>query len=105
MAMLRQLLQKKVAYVGMLGPKKKKERILNELGEEGFEYSDEQLSALHSPVGLDIGAETPEEIALSIIAEIKSVLTLRNPESLRKKETPIHHGSELKIEKVFTKPD
>lgn len=105
MAMLRQLLQKKVAYIGMLGPKKKKERMLNELKEEGFEYSDEQLSVLHSPVGLDIGAETPEEIALSIIAEIKSVITLRNPESLRKKEDPIHHRSELKIEKVFTKPD
>lgn len=105
MALLRQLLQKKVAYIGMLGPKKKKERILNELKDGGFEYSDEQLYVLHSPVGLDIGAETPEEIALSIIAEIKSILTLRNPESLRKKENPIHHRSELKIEKVFTKPD
>lgn len=101
-AMLKQLLQKKISYIGMLGPKKKKERILNELSEEGNNFSDEQLSALHSPVGLDIGAETPEEIALSILAEIKSVLTLRNPEPLRKKEDPIHHRSELKIETVST---
>jgi xanthine dehydrogenase accessory factor len=105
LAMLRQLLLKKVAYIGMLGPIKKKERMLHELKEEGFAYAEEQLCALHSPVGLDIGAETPEEIGLSIIAEIKSILNLRNPESLRKKDDPIHHRSALKIEKVFTKPD
>ncbi|MBI3718461.1 MAG: XdhC family protein [Sphingobacteriales bacterium] len=104
MAILRQLLQKKVTYIGMLGPKKKKDRILSELKENGFEYSDEQLSVLHSPVGLDIGAETPEEIALSIMAEIKSVLASRNPEPLTKKNDPIHHRSHLTIEKAITKP-
>src|SRR5215204_270439 len=60
MAMLRQLLQKNVAYIGMLGPKKKRERMLNELREEGLVFTEQQLSVLHSPVGLDIGAETSE---------------------------------------------
>ena len=105
MVMLRQLLQKNVTYIGMLGPKKKKDKMLNELREEGIEYTAEQLSVLHSPVGLDIGAETPEEIALSIIAEIKSVIAMRKPESLSKKIHPIHHRSDLTIEKVNTKTD
>ena len=105
LAVLRQLLQKDVGYIGMLGPKKKKERMLDELQEEGLDFTDRQLSVLYSPVGLDIGAETPEEIALSISAEIKSVLTLRNSESLHKKEDPIHHRSDLKIGKVSLNPD
>ena len=73
MAMLRQLLQRNVIYVGMLGPKKKRERMLSELKEEGLQLTEKQLSILHSPVGLDIGAETSEEIALSILAEIKAL--------------------------------
>jgi xanthine/CO dehydrogenase XdhC/CoxF family maturation factor len=100
MAMLRQLLYKKVTYIGMLGPRKKKENMLKELKEAGLEYSDEQLSALHSPVGLDIGAETPEEIALSIMAEIKSVLSSNTPAPLRDKEDTIHPRSELVAEKA-----
>ncbi|MCX6319755.1 MAG: XdhC family protein [Bacteroidetes bacterium] len=104
MAMLRQLLLRKVSYIGMLGPKKKRDRMLDELTQEGLSFSAEQLSVLHSPVGLDIGAETPEEIALSIVAEIKSLLALRNPASLRKKEEPIHHRPETAIEKIITKP-
>src|SRR6185436_3909896 len=73
MAMLKQLLQKNVAYIGMLGPKKKRERMLNELKDEGLNFTEQQLSVLHSPVGLDIGAETSEEIAVSILAEIKAL--------------------------------
>lgn len=99
-AMLKQLLQLNVSYIGMLGPKKKKERILNELKEEGLHFSEKQLSVLHSPVGLDLGAETPEEIALSIIAEIRSALSFCKPESLRQKEEPIHQRTDLKIERV-----
>jgi len=45
---------------------------------------------LHSPIGLDLGGETPEEIALSIIAEVQSALHRRNAQSLRDMEGPIH---------------
>jgi xanthine/CO dehydrogenase XdhC/CoxF family maturation factor len=100
LAMLRQLLHLNVSYIGMLGPKTKKERMLDELNDEGLCFSEEQFSVLHSPVGLDIGADTPEEIALSIIAEIRSVISLRKPESLCKKEEPIHQRSDLKIQGV-----
>src|SRR4026207_1405401 len=75
MAMLQQLLIKNVIYVGMLGPKKKLDRILGELRDQGASFTEEQLVSVHSPVGLDIGAETSEEIALSILSEIKAVLS------------------------------
>jgi xanthine/CO dehydrogenase XdhC/CoxF family maturation factor len=100
MAMLKQLLQKNVAYIGMLGPKKKRERMLNELKEEGLVFTDQQLSVLHSPVGLDIGAETSEEIALSILAEIKALFANKDVQSLRKINEVIHPRSATLIKGV-----
>jgi len=99
-AMLVQLLQKNILYVGMLGPKKKRERILNELEEEGISFTAQQLSALHSPVGLDIGAETSEEIAVSILAEIKAFFANKDVQSLRKIREVIHSRSATVIEEV-----
>jgi len=55
-------------YVGMIASRRKREIIYRSLKEEGF--SDETLTAVHSPVGLDIGARTPAEIAVSIAAEL-----------------------------------
>ena len=100
MAMLRQLLQKDVSYIGMLGPKKKRERILSEFKEEGLSFTDQQLSVLHSPVGLDIGAETSEEIAISILAEIKAFFANKDVQSLRKINEMIHSRSSTMIEEV-----
>jgi xanthine/CO dehydrogenase XdhC/CoxF family maturation factor len=100
MAMLGQLLQKNVAYIGMLGPKKKKERMLTELKQEGLNFTDQQLSVLHSPVGLDIGAETSEEIAVSILAEIKALFAGKDVQSLRTLKEVIHPRSATAIEEV-----
>jgi xanthine/CO dehydrogenase XdhC/CoxF family maturation factor len=100
MAMLRQLLQKNVVYIGMLGPKKKRERILGELKDEGLTFTEQQLSVLHSPVGLDIGAETSEEIALSILAEIKALFAGKDVQSLRTINEVIHPRSATAIEEV-----
>ena len=100
MAMLRQLLSKNISYIGMLGPKKKRERMLNELKEEGLNFTAEQLSVLHSPVGLDIGAETSEEIALSILAEIKALFAGKDVQSLRTLKEVIHPRSATAIEEV-----
>src|SRR5687767_14775412 len=100
MAMLRQLLQKNVVYIGMLGPRKKRERMLDELKEEGLHLTDQQLSIIHSPVGLDIGAETSEEIALSILAEIKALFAGRLGQPLRNNSEVIHSRNESVIKEV-----
>lgn len=89
-AMLRQLINSNTPYIGSLGPRKKMERMLDELREEGIDINKDQLSKLYGPVGLDIGAETAEEIALSITSEIKAVLTNRSGQSLRDRPETIH---------------
>ncbi len=97
-AMLKALLQKDVEYIGMLGPKKKLDRMLNELQEEGIAITLDQLNRIYGPAGLEIGAETPEEIALSIIAEIKKVLAKKEGGSLRNKKDVIHSRKATLIE-------
>lgn len=90
LAMLRQLLPLKPPYVGVLGPKKKLNRMLDELQEEGLEITAEHLTSVYGPVGLDIGAEASEEIALSVMAEIKAVLSKKAGTFLREKPDTIH---------------
>lgn len=79
-----------IPYIGLLGPKKKFLRILSEYEAEGRALSESQLSNIYAPIGLHIGAETPEEIALSIIAEIKMVLSNKQGNSLRLTADKIH---------------
>jgi xanthine dehydrogenase accessory factor len=89
LALLQQLIKKDLPYIGILGPKKKFSRMLDELNQ----YTDAGITMtdnLYSPVGLDIGAETAEEIALSVISEIKAVLSGKQGRSLRDRSGPIH---------------
>ena len=88
--LLRDLLPLPLAYLGLLGPKKRSERILLDLAEKGFEVTPSMRSRLHAPVGLDIGADAPEEVALSIIAEMKATLSGRDAHPLRERVLPIH---------------
>ena len=97
-AMLRELLPKKVRYIGVLGPSKKMQRMLRELENEGMYFDERQLAVVHSPVGLDIGAESPEEIALSMIAEIKAVIAGKSGNPLRNNDDVIHPRNETAIE-------
>lgn len=68
---LRQVVNRSAAYVGMIGSKRRVSTVLRHLAEEG--YPVEALERVYTPIGLDIGAETPEEIAVSILAEIVMV--------------------------------
>ena len=88
--MLVLLLQTKSRYIGVLGPKKKLERMLAELQDQKIDITDDQKQTIYGPTGLDIGAETPEEIALSIVAEIKTVLASHAGGFLRAKQSAIH---------------
>jgi xanthine/CO dehydrogenase XdhC/CoxF family maturation factor len=98
LAMLKALLPRDVPYIGMLGPKKKLDRMIDELRGAGMEITDEMLKKVFGPVGLEIGAETAEEIALSIVAEIRAVLNGKPGGYLRYKSEVIHARSETRIE-------
>lgn len=78
------LIGHKPQYLGILGAAKRRERLFNELFELAPEVTDAFLETIYTPAGLNIGAETPEEIALSILAEIQSVVKEKEPFSLRK---------------------
>ena len=68
---LRAVVGKPIRYVGLIGSKAKVRRIFDALREEGI--SPEALQPVHAPIGLDIGAITPQEIAISIVAELIAV--------------------------------
>ncbi len=88
--LLRDLLARPLAYLGLLGPRKRAERILSDLARDGFAASPAQASRLHAPVGLDLGADSPEQVALAILAEMQATLTGRDARSLRERQRPIH---------------
>ena len=87
-ALLEQWLSSPVRYLGVLGPKRRTERLLADLP-PGL-VTDAALARLHSPVGLDIGADTPELIALAIIAGIQAVAAGRPGGFLRDRVGPIY---------------
>ena len=78
-------------YIGILGAPKKGERLFNELFEFVPEVSVAFLNCIYTPAGLHIGAQTPEEIAISIIAEILAIFREKEPFSLRNLKGKIHH--------------
>ena len=92
LALLRLLLASPARYIGVMGPRKRTERMLSELaaGEDPFRPEEADLARLHSPAGLDIGADGPVEIALSIVAEMRAVLDGRRGGMLRERRGSIH---------------
>lgn len=91
---LRDLLARPLAYLGLLGPRKRAEKILGDLAAAGLTLSSAQRDRLHAPVGLDLGADSPEQVALAIIAEMQASLAGRDGRPLRQREGPIHgHAS------------
>jgi xanthine/CO dehydrogenase XdhC/CoxF family maturation factor len=89
-AVLPKLLSTNIQYIGILGPRKRFHKMLNELAAKGIPVSEADQERIFSPVGLDLGAETPEEIALSIVSEIQMIHTGRKGGLLKKKKGFIH---------------
>ena len=84
------LATKKIEYIGLLGPSERREKILHDLLEKNELLSDGFLDTIYGPAGINIGAETPQEIAISILAEILSVFRKQKPISLKDKQIGIH---------------
>ena len=80
-ANLRELLPLKLPYLGVLGPRKRTEKLLEGLPAD---------APIFSPMGLDLGADGAEEVALAVVSEIQSVVTGRPGGQLRRLEGPIH---------------
>ena len=83
---LPQVIDNNIPYIGMLGPKKRMLKMQNDLEVDTLEH----IAHFYSPIGLDIGAESPEEIALSIAAEIVAAFKNKGGKSLKYKEGVIH---------------
>ena len=93
-SLLRGLLESRAAHLAVLGPKQRTEDLLAQLRSEGFEPSDAALDTIFAPAGLDLGAEAPAEIALSIVSEIQAVSRSRAGGFLRDRRGPIHEPFE-----------
>ncbi|MDA9003317.1 XdhC family protein [Flavobacteriaceae bacterium] len=78
------------AYFGILGPKHRRERVLEKALDFNPDLSIEFLENLHGPAGINIGAESAEEIAISILSEILSVTRKQKPVQLKEKKGRIH---------------
>lgn len=85
----------KPVYIGLLGPSNRRERMLNDLIEKHPSVDDRIFDLIFGPAGLNIGSETPQEIALSICGEILSVVREQEPKSLKDKLGGIHLNVKL----------
>ncbi|TAE56143.1 MAG: XdhC/CoxI family protein [Nostocales cyanobacterium] len=93
---LKLLIPANIKYLGCLGSKQRIMKLLQDVKSAIGEFNPKNLSHLYAPVGLDIGADTPETIALSIIAEIQSVLKNRTGGFLKNRTKPINQKNEIK---------
>jgi xanthine dehydrogenase accessory factor len=87
---VRRLIAYNCRYMGILGPKQRTADILRDLSNSGVTINKTVLDRTHAPVGLDIGAATPEGIALSIVAEIQAFLAGRDGGNLKYRTKPIY---------------
>jgi xanthine dehydrogenase accessory factor len=90
LALLAAVLQSSCPYVGVLGGQVRTRQLLADLAKRRSPATKSQLARLHAPVGLDLGAESPSEVALSIVAEIQAAFAGRRGGALRERKGPIH---------------
>jgi xanthine/CO dehydrogenase XdhC/CoxF family maturation factor len=88
---LKKLIYSDAPYIGILGPRKRYDRMVDEFSRDGIDINAFDSGRIHAPIGLDIGAETPDEIALAIIGEIQSKFSNRSGGFLKYRNLPIHH--------------
>ncbi len=89
-AWVRRFLELGLPYIGVLGPKERTDRILSDIGAETTWPG--CRSRVFGPVGLDLGADGPQQIAISIVAELLAFVSRREPQHLWQRDAPIHAG-------------
>ncbi len=87
---LLELKDSELVYLGILGPSKRREKLLSQFLEYCPDVDEGFIENIHAPAGLNLGAETPQEIAISIVSEILSVVREQEPKSLKQKVGSIH---------------
>lgn len=92
---LKKIIHTETPYIGILGPRKRFDKMLNEYAAQNFQISEDDFQRIHSPIGLDVGAETPDEIAISIVGEIQAKFSNRTGGFLKHRNAPIHHRDKL----------
>ena len=93
LVLLPALLASRCGYVGLLGPKRRLARLMEALRHEGRFPSPASCERLHAPIGLDLGAVTPGEIAIAILAEIIADQRCRDGAPLARRPGPIHDAT------------
>ncbi len=88
-----------VSYLGLLGPRRRGERLLADMEKQGVGVGGERRGRIHFPAGLDIAADSPQEIALAIVAEILAALAGRSGGRLRDRDSPIHEARDPSAER------
>ncbi|MBM7112310.1 XdhC family protein [Archangium primigenium] len=104
-AVLAPLIASPVRYIGVLGPRRRTERLLAGPTVRDARPTAEQLARVYGPMGLDIGAEGGDEIALSIVAELQAFLSGRPGGALRERTTPIHPEPEQSTPRSLPLPE
>jgi xanthine dehydrogenase accessory factor len=93
---LRFLAERPLAYLGLLGPRRRAERLIGDLRAEAPAAAEDLPRRLKAPVGLDLGGDTPEAVALAILAEITATVHQRDARPLHERRGPIHLLAERK---------
>jgi xanthine dehydrogenase accessory factor len=92
---LEELIETDVPYIGLLGPRKRFEEMRDEFAAEGRTFTPAERERIYTPIGLDLGGETPYGIAHSVVAELLAVHNDREPDHLSAREGPIHDRAPL----------
>ena len=95
---LRDALATDARYVGCLGPASRTEALLDAIALDGVAIDADRRRALRGPIGLDLGAESPEEIALSIVSEIQATFAAGDGRPLSGRDGPIHRRHSEDVE-------
>jgi xanthine/CO dehydrogenase XdhC/CoxF family maturation factor len=89
-------------YIGVLGSRQRATRLVRSLSDAGRPLRARDRARLFAPIGLDIGAESPDEIGLAAIAEMQAVLESRPGGSLRDRTTPLHARTDTPVQHTDT---